>query len=95
MEEDLPDDEYDSGIAEMACWARRGDKVTAPRRARSVAGGGGGRDRRRRDAATNSLVRVPGHDRRRPYNNFHRFEKVRNITEQQVAAPLLVINRVP
>lgn len=43
------------------------------RKARSVAGGGGAR---RRDVAMGSVIRVPGQERRRPYNNFHRFRKV-------------------
>lgn len=55
------------------CWARRGDKTSAPRRARSVARGP---RRGRRDEASNALVRVPGHERKRPYNNLRRFLRV-------------------
>lgn len=43
------------------------------RKARSVADGGW---ERRRDVAMGSVVRVPGQERRRPYNSFHRFRKV-------------------
>lgn len=63
------------------CWATRGDKASAPPRARCVARGARG-DRRRRDGALNAMVRVPGHDRRRPYNNFHRFLRVRSTNLQ-------------
>lgn len=38
---------------------------------RSVGGSGG---RRRRDAT--NAIRRPGHDQRKPYSSFHRFEKV-------------------
>ncbi|CAN0499189.1 unnamed protein product, partial [Ectocarpus sp. 12 AP-2014] len=47
------------------------------RKARSVAGGGG---ERRRDVAMGSVVRVPGQERRRPYNSFHRFRKMERET---------------
>ncbi|CAM9138126.1 unnamed protein product, partial [Ectocarpus sp. 6 AP-2014] len=47
------------------------------RKARSVAGGGG---ERRWDVAVGSVVRVPGQERRRPYNNFHRFRKMERET---------------
>ena len=59
------------------CRARRGGKASAPRRARSVARGGTRTgERRRRDEASNALVRVAGLERKRPYNNFHRFRRV-------------------
>ncbi|CAN0156987.1 unnamed protein product [Ectocarpus sp. 4 AP-2014] len=47
------------------------------RKARFVADGGGGR---RRGVAMGSVVRVPGQERRRPYNSFHRFRKMEGET---------------
>ncbi|CAN0496593.1 unnamed protein product, partial [Ectocarpus sp. 12 AP-2014] len=47
------------------------------RKARSFAGGGGDRHR---DVAMGWVVRVPGQERRRPYNSFHRFRKMERET---------------
>eukprot|EP00903_Cladosiphon_okamuranus_P011088 g10465.t1 len=70
------------GASGTRCWARRGEQASAPR-GRSVARGAQRGDRRRRDAASDALVRVPGHERKRPYNSFDRFlrmaEKTRHV----------------
>ncbi|CAM9361079.1 unnamed protein product, partial [Pylaiella littoralis] len=72
----------DSGLTYPRQWtpcskersASRRDTAAAPRRARCVTRRG------RRDAATKALVRVPGHDRRRPYSNFHQFKRMEQET---------------
>lgn len=66
----------------IGCWARLGNKASVPRRPRSATLGVRRGDRRRRDAASNALIRVPGHERRRPYNNFHRFLRVRSTNKR-------------
>lgn len=42
-----------------------------------VVTGSGGTRRRDAEESPAVVVRFPGHDRKKPYNTFHRFEKVR------------------
>lgn len=63
---------------------RLGDKASAPRRACTVARMERGGDRKRRDTAKKAVVRVPGDDVRRPYNNFHRFLRVRDASGRRL-----------
>ena len=62
-----------------------GPTNSRPRRGRPVVAGSGGT--RRRGAESPAVVRFPGHDRKKPYNSFHRFQKVRLMSRLMLANP--------
>lgn len=56
---------------------RRGAGGGRPAVAVAAGPGSGGTGCRHAKESTAVVIRFPGHDRKKPYNSFHRFEKVR------------------